>query len=312
MLDQINARLVRAKEQVRAKRKLEAMLRQTRQDLHDAEETSALHRRRLEAEKADVGRLEGLGLTGLFYTILGTKKEHLKKEKEEYLAAKLKHDVAAKALAEAREETQRLRKELGGFRSADAEYEEILDEKRRFLTEAGGDRAKQLLDLSERLANLSSEHKELREALDAGDRATAALEQVQSELQSAANWGTWDLLGGGLLVTMAKHSRIDAAREHAHTAQRCLRNFQKELADADQRLNVSLDIGGFATFADYFFDGLIADWVVQSKIRNASSACSSVLSQVSVALSKCRKRLAEVEKAVEEVKNRQREFVERE
>jgi chromosome segregation ATPase len=196
------ARLVHAKEQVRAKRKLEAMLRQTRQHLHDAEETCDSHRHRLEAEKADVSKLEGLGLTALFYTILGTKKEHLKKEKEEYLAAKLKYEAAAKAVAEAREEVQRLQKELGEFRLSDAEYEEILDEKRRFLTEAGGDRATQLLDLSERLADLSADHKELREALDAGGRALAALEQVQSELQSAANWGTWDLLGGGLLVTM--------------------------------------------------------------------------------------------------------------
>ncbi len=312
MLDQITERLVRAKERIRAKRKLEVLLRQTQQHLHDAEETSASHPRRLEAEKTDVDKLEGLGLTALFYTILGTKKEHLKKENEEYLAAKLKYDAAAKAATEAREEAQRLQKELGEFRSADAEYEEILDEKRQFLTAAGGERAKQLLDLSERLADLSAEHKEVREALDAGGQALAALEQVQSELQSAANWGTWDLLGGGLLVTMAKHSRIDAAREHAHTAQRCLRDFQKELADADERLNISLDMGGFATFADYFFDGLIADWVVQSKIHNASSACSSVLSQVSAALSKCRKRLAEVERTVEEVKNQQREFVERE
>ncbi len=312
MLDQVNERLVRAKERIRAKRKLEAMLRQTQQHLHDAEQTCASHRQRLEAEKADVDKLEGLGLTALFYTILGTKKEHLKKEKEEYLAAKLKYEAAAKAAADAREEVQRLQKELGEVRLSDAEYEEILDEKRRFLTEAGGDRAEQLLDLSERLADLSAEHKELREALDAGGQALAALEQVQSELQSAANWGTWDLLGGGLLVTMAKHSRIDAAREHAHTAQRCLRNFQKELADADERLNVSLDIGGIATFADYFFDGLIADWVVQSKIHNASSACSSVLSQVSAVLGQCRKRLTEVERAIEDVKNEQREFVERE
>jgi DNA repair exonuclease SbcCD ATPase subunit len=105
--------------------------------------------------------------------------------------------------------------------------------------------------------------------------------------------------------------RCDAAREHAYTAQRCLRSFQKELADADERLSVSLEIGGFAKFADYFFDGLIADWVVQSKIHNASSACSSALSQVSAVLGKCRKRLTEVETAIEEVKNEQREFVER-
>lgn len=310
MLDQINARLVHAKEQVRTKRKLEAMLRQTCQHLHHAEETCDVHRRRLEAEKADVDKLEGLGLTALFYTILGTKTEHLKKEKEEYLAARLKYDAAAKAAAEAQEEVKELQKELGRFRSAEAEYEELLEEKRQFLTAAGGERAKQLLALSERIGDLSVDRKELHEALEAGQRALSALEQVQSELHSAANWGTWDLLGGGMLVTMAKHSKIDAAREYAQVAQRCLRSFQRELADADERLSVSLEIGGFATFADYFFDGLIADWIVQSKIQNASSACSSVISQVSAAMGKCRRRLTEVDRTIEEVEGEHRRTVE--
>ena len=82
-----------------------------------------------------------------------------------------------------------------------------------------------------------------------------------------------------MLSTMAKHSKIDSAKQHAHAAQRQLRRFQEELVDAGQRLNVSLEIGGFSKFADYFFDGLIADWNVQSKIRKASSACSSRASE---------------------------------
>ena len=131
------------------------------------------------------------------------------------------------------------------------------------------------------------------------------------ELEIQRYWGTWDLLGGGLLVTMAKHSRIDTARKHAHTAQRHLRSFQKELADADERLGVSLDIGVFVTFADYFFDGLIADWIMQSKIENASSACSSAISQVSAVLGECHRRLTEVERAREGVKIARREFLEK-
>ncbi|MHB8971286.1 MAG: hypothetical protein ACYC4N_12635 [Pirellulaceae bacterium] len=310
MLDQINEGLLRAKEQVRAKRKLEAMLRETQQVLDDAHQRCNAHRRRLEAEKADVDKLEGLGLTALFYTILGTKREHLQKEKEEYLAARLKYESAAKTVEEVLEEVQGLRTELGEFTSSEAEYERLLDEKERLLAQAGGDRAKQLLGFSERLADFSAKHKELREALEAGGQASAALQQVQSDLHSAANWGTWDLLGGGLLVTMAKHSRIDAAREHAHTAQRHLRSFQKELADADKRLGVSLDIGVFVTFADYFFDGLIADWIMQSKIQNASSTCSSAISKVSAVLGECHRRLAEVERAREDVKSERREYLE--
>ena len=30
-----------------------------------------------------------------------------------------------------------------------------------------------------------------------------------------------------------------------------------------------IETGDFLTFADYFFDGLVADWLVQSKINDA-------------------------------------------
>ena len=79
----------------------------------------------------------------------------------------------------------------------------------------------------------------------------------------------------------------------------------------DKRLGVSLDIGGFATFADYFFDGLIADWIMQSKIQSASSTCFSAISKVSAVLGECRRRLTEVERAIEDVKSERREFLER-
>ena len=73
---------------------------------------------------------------------------------------------------------------------------------------------------------------------------------------------------------------------------------------------VSLEIGGFSKFADYFFDGLIADWVVQSKIQQASSACSSTISRVTSAVSECRRRLTETEQDIEKVSEGRQEFIE--
>ncbi len=80
--------------------------------------------------------------------------------------------------------------------------------------------------------------------------------------------------------TAIKHSRIDDARGYAHTAQQRLRRFSGELADVNWKSELSIDIGGFATFADYFFDGLISDWVVQSRIRDSIQRVSSVKTQV--------------------------------
>ena len=44
---------------------------------------------------------------------------------------------------------------------------------------------------------------------------------------------------------------------------------------------LNIDIDGFLTFADFFFDGIIADYLVQSKIRDARSQVEEAIEQVS-------------------------------
>ena len=66
------------------------------------------------------------------------------------------------------------------------------------------------------------------------------------------------------------------------------------------------------TFADFFFDGLIADWVVQSKIQQASAVCSKSTSQVSSAVSACQGRLTETKQETEKVGEQRQEFIEQE
>jgi DNA repair exonuclease SbcCD ATPase subunit len=257
-----------------------------------------------------VVKLESLSLTGMFYSVLGTKAEHLDREKQEYRAAKLKYDESVEAVNDLQAERTRLQQELESFKSVEQDYSRLIKEKERLLANSQDARVDRLLGFTEQLADLAADEKELTEAVRVGESALTALRDVQGELQSAANWGTWDMLGGGMLSTMAKHSRIDSARQRAHIAQRQLRRFQEELADAGQRLHVSLEIGGFSKFADFFFDGLIADWVVQSKIREASSACSSALSRVSSAVGECQGRLAEIGREREEVGQKRLALVE--
>ena len=311
MLTEIHDRLLRAKERLRQKQKLEAMLHEAQAMLDEEQRKCRRHEQILAREKADVDKLEGFGLTDLFYSILGTKEERLEKERQEHLAAKLKHEECTQAVDEARQEVAKLQSELGTFRGAETEYNGLIEEKQQLLTQSGDQRAERLLSFTERLADLEADRKELREAVAAGENAQRSLEQVRSELRSAANWGTWDLLGGGTLATWAKHSKIDSAKHQAQVAQRHLRQFQEELADADHRLHVSLeDIGGFSTFADFFFDGLIADWVVQSKVQKASNACDSAMSKVAVALNECRRRLSETEQESEQVAAERHQFIE--
>ena len=123
---------------------------------------------------------------------------------------------------------------------------------------------------------LAAQRREVGEALHAGRQAEQALSGVLDSLDSAESWGTWDMLGGGLFTTMAKHGHIDDARAGIDHAQRALSRFRTELADVRDMELPQVQIGEFATFADYFFDGFFMDWMVQSKIQDAQEGVSEV------------------------------------
>ena len=311
MLNEIHDQLMLAKQRLRTKQKLNAMLREAQTILDDEQRKCRRCQDVLAEERADVENLEGFSLTGLFYSILGTKDDRLATERQEFLAAKLKHEESIQAVDDARQDLAKLQSELDAYRNAEDEYGRLLEEKEQRIAETGNEDASALIALSEQLADLASDRKELQEAVKVGGMAQRSLDRVRSELQAAENWGTWDMLGGGTMSTWAKHSRIDSAKQQARVAQRRLRRFREELADADQRLRVSLgDIGGFSTFADYFFDGLIADWMMQSKIQNSLGACSSAIRRVSATLDQCRRRLDETEREIEAVEEKRRRFIE--
>ena len=104
--------------------------------------------------------------------------------------------------------------------------------------------------------------KEKREAIEAGRRALNSLQAAKENLNSAKNWGMVDMFGGGFFTTMLKHSKMDQAKYD-------LRNFSRELNDVNMACNLNIDTGDFLSFADYFFDGFVVDWVVQDRINNA-------------------------------------------
>ena len=77
------------------------------------------------------------------------------------------------------------------------------------------------------------------------------------------------MFGGGFFTTMLKHSRMDQAKQIMEQAKYDLRNFSKELHDVHMALDLNLDTDDFLSFADYFFDGFVVDWMVQDRINTA-------------------------------------------
>ena len=122
--------------------------------------------------------------------------------------------------------------------------------------------------------------KEMREAIDAGENALYSLQVARDELQKAGHWGIVEVCGGGFITNLIKHSKMDNASRLMESAKYDLRKFQKELRDVTLNTNLSIDCGDFLTFADFFWDGMIADWLVQSKINDAKRQVEDAIAQV--------------------------------
>ena len=55
------------------------------------------------------------------------------------------------------------------------------------------------------------------------------------------------------------------------TLQIQLRRFRTELIDVKTDSDIQIRVEGFSRFADFFFDGLFADWTVMDRIEQARS-----------------------------------------
>ena len=122
--------------------------------------------------------------------------------------------------------------------------------------------------------------REMKEAMDAGERALSSLRMAQEKLKSAGNWGLFDMFGGGLFSTMIKRSKMDEAQSLMENAKSDLKRFQKELKDVNIPLDMRMEVGSFLSFADFFFDGFVADYLVQSKISDAKEQVSDAIYRV--------------------------------
>ena len=111
--------------------------------------------------------------------------------------------------------------------------------------------------------------KEKREAMEAGNRALHSLREAQTNLDSARNWGLWDMFGGGTITSLVKSSKMDRAKQNMEQVKYDLRSFSKELNDVSMVINLDIETGDFLSFADWFFDNFFVDWMVQDRINKA-------------------------------------------
>ncbi len=311
MFPDLNAQLVDVKEKIHLRDRLQGQLADVERSLAQEDSRLEVLEAQLKREEKDVKSLEGLSLAGMFYSVLGDKEQRQDKERQEFLAARLQRDQCQYAVSTLERDLDDLKQKLAALTGLDAAYQSLLDHKERLLLQSDNPNLRQLLALSEDQARLQASRKEIQEAIEAGQALISILDEVIQSLNSAEGWGTWDMLGGGFLADLAKHSRIDDAREKVHQAQELLRRFQRELADVQSGENFLIDISSFDTFADFFIDGLIVDWIVQSKIQTSLDRTSQVRQRVAAILQRLQNQAQDIQHQLEGLAARRKELIEK-
>lgn len=117
---------------------------------------------------------------------------------------------------------------------------------------------------------------QINQAITLTDQLIAELDQAERQLSSARNWGFLDVLGGGFIVDLIKHSKLSNAKVSMDRVNYLLQELKRVLGGISMPGDYSMNVGGIATFADFFFDSGIVDVYMTAKIMSSLNEVRSL------------------------------------
>lgn len=310
MFEELNNQLKEIKEKIREKERLLIRADNLREELEIEKAKLKNLKEALGKERKDVEKLEGMSIGGLIFTLIGKKEEKLQKEKEEYIIAKVKYDECENTVNALSEEAEKIKFKLDALRNIKEEHEKVLKIKEEAIIQKGLNEKSELIEISRDISKLEMDVNETKEAILEGHSLLNAIDKLIDSLKKAANWGAFDMLGGGVLSTAVKHSHIDKAKDHSYQVKNHVRRFKRELKDLDKSLDLQVNLGSFVTFADFFLDGLFVDWYVQSSINKALNQATDLKHSVNSIVNNLGREKSNGEKKVNNLKQKYKSIIE--
>ncbi|GAB3070774.1 hypothetical protein GCM10027080_11250 [Pedococcus soli] len=263
----------------------------------------------LAQEEQDVARLESYSLARIASALRGNRDADLDRERAEAQAAQYAVADAERALARARQDEASCRADLDGAPSPKALMARAVAAKEAALS-ADPVTAARLSDLAARRGVLAAQLKELDEAAAAGAQARADLDRAAGLLDSADTWSTYDtFLGGGLISSVVKHDRLDQAAAFIRTAGEALARFSRELADVDLEGPAGPEVSDLLRGMDIWFDNVISDLMVRSRIKDSSHAVAVALTETGRLLGVVAERSTQARQRAEDLEQEYRDLV---
>lgn len=270
-----------------------------------------VHKRReqLNKEQNDVDRLERVSLASVLAAIRGDKEEQIEREKAEALVARLHLQEAERALADLQTEMRERQSLVDANADCEERYTALLREKEVEYRAKDPVLAAKLAEVEQQELGLITRRREVEEALGAGRQALSRLDGALDKLGSAQNWGVWDLMSDGIMGDIMKYQRLDEAQRQIETLSNDLRRFRMELEDISWAESFDLRPGGWMEFADYVFDNIFTDWMVQDRIERSRQDLGELWGRVQNLLRQLEREFLDIEAALRRLQQERDEAV---
>lgn len=155
-LEDINAELEQVRQKLDRAWKLSAVMEDLKAQHEERKRAAEEALKVLYREQEDVEELERLSFASFLARIRGEQAERLDQERREAVAAKARYDVARRDLEDLEARFQAAQKERAGLEGLRGRWKALMEEKEELLCQAGGERAKRLIQIGCDLDSLGS------------------------------------------------------------------------------------------------------------------------------------------------------------
>ncbi|MGL4108948.1 hypothetical protein [Clostridium sp. LP20] len=272
MFNEINTKIKECKEEMILRNTLEKKLGTIQDSVDIKKRLLEVLKKNLDKEFKDVERLEKMSMANILSTILRNKEEKLYKEEQEYLEAKLKYQECLEVVNGYENDIDSIKLRIKNIDNYEEQYEELIKKKYELIKSFDKEKKEKLQVLENLLEIDTKEGREILEAITSGKECFSIIRNAGKALKSAKSWGTYDMIGGGVMSSIAKHDKLDTARKELNKLGYSIGRLNMELSDINMVLAIDDITFDNSTYAfDVFFDNIFTDMSVQDKIKDSLS-----------------------------------------
>ncbi|MBS5884859.1 MAG: hypothetical protein E6300_07680 [Clostridium sp.] len=297
-----NEEFLKLEEERTTLKKLKSKISTLDVEINKTNESLEALKKILAKEKKDVDNLESFSLSYIYYKIKGSIDEKLSKEKLEFLEAQARYLEKEDYLNRLTSNKKQMLKAINDIGDIDLKYDDLLNSSAQYILKLNNENSEKVSLILNKIKIISLELKEIQEALLEGDNLIPYIDKAISNLNSAQNWGIYDMMGGDFIATMAKRSKMDDASKSINSIKVMLNRYNAELKDLSNEINVNLNLDSMSGIFDYLFDNFFTDYFVQGKINSALDSTKNLKAKVNNIQSNLTNKAQNYKKEIENLK----------